>query len=158
MASTAAHTGGSLSHTPHTVLYFTAGINSFFTGILERIKNFTIPKSFIYINYQAEMYGKKEIIISFCIITISASNLYMPMIRLYVFLLDFLIPFLCDPDLQCEPLHAEWNPILLLFRFTVCMCSSRNLFCQTVFHKCGRGINCSLDCGLLVRNSNIPQS
>ncbi len=23
------------------------------------------------------------------------------MIRLYVFLLDFLIPFLCDPDLQC---------------------------------------------------------
>jgi hypothetical protein len=45
---------------------------------------------------------KKEIIISFCIITISASNLYMPMIRLYVFLLDFLIPFLCDPDLQCS--------------------------------------------------------
>ncbi len=36
------------------------------------------------------MYWKKEIIISFCIITISASNLYMPMIRLYVFLLDFL--------------------------------------------------------------------
>jgi hypothetical protein len=31
----------------HTVVYFTAGINSFFTGILERIKNFTIPKSFI---------------------------------------------------------------------------------------------------------------
>ncbi len=26
----------------------------------------------------------------------------MPMIRLYVFLLDFLIPFLCDPDLQYE--------------------------------------------------------
>jgi hypothetical protein len=25
----------------------------------------------------------------------------MPMIWLYVFLLDFLIPFLCDPDLQC---------------------------------------------------------
>jgi hypothetical protein len=24
------------------------------------------------------------------------------MIRLYVFLLDFLIPFLCDPDLQCK--------------------------------------------------------
>jgi hypothetical protein len=33
--------------TPHTVVYFTAEINSFFTGILERIKNFTIPKSFI---------------------------------------------------------------------------------------------------------------
>jgi hypothetical protein len=32
---------------PHTVVYFTAGINSFFAGIRERIKNFTIPKSFI---------------------------------------------------------------------------------------------------------------
>jgi hypothetical protein len=51
--------------------------------------------------YQAVMYLKKEIIISFFIITISASNLYMPMIWLYVFLQDFLIPFLCDPDLQC---------------------------------------------------------
>jgi hypothetical protein len=48
------------------------------------------------------MYWKKEIITSFCIITISASNIYMPMIRLYVFLLDFLIPFFCDPDLQCR--------------------------------------------------------
>ncbi len=47
------------------------------------------------------MYLKKEIIISFFIITISASNLYMPMIWLYVFLQDFLIPFFCDPDLQC---------------------------------------------------------
>ncbi len=51
--------------------------------------------------YQAEMYFKKEISISFVIITISASNLYMPMIWSYVFLLDFLIPFLCGPDLQC---------------------------------------------------------
>jgi hypothetical protein len=32
---------------PHTVVLFTAEINSFFTGILERIKNFTISKSFI---------------------------------------------------------------------------------------------------------------
>ncbi len=47
------------------------------------------------------MYLKKEIIISFLIMTISASNLYMPMIWLYVFLQDFLIPFLRDPDLQC---------------------------------------------------------
>jgi hypothetical protein len=46
MASTAADTAGSLSHTPkHTVLYFTVAVSS--TGILERIKNFTIPKSFI---------------------------------------------------------------------------------------------------------------
>jgi hypothetical protein len=52
-------------------------------------------------NYHAVMYLKKEIIISFFITSISASNLYMPMIWLYVFLLDFLIPFLCDPDLQC---------------------------------------------------------
>jgi hypothetical protein len=35
-----------LTH-PHTVVYFIAGINNFFTGILERIKNFTMPKSFI---------------------------------------------------------------------------------------------------------------
>ncbi len=61
------------------------------------------------------MYFKKEIIISFFIITISASNLYMPMIWLYLFLLDFLIPFLCDPDLQCgeagvkERRHATWE-------------------------------------------------
>ncbi len=47
------------------------------------------------------MYLKKEISISFLIIIISASNLYMPMIWSYVILLDFLIPFLCGPDLQC---------------------------------------------------------
>jgi hypothetical protein len=48
------------------------------------------------------MYLKKEISISFFRITISASNPYMPMIWSYVFLLDFLIPFLCGPDLQCS--------------------------------------------------------
>ncbi len=52
-------------------------------------------------NYHAVMYFKKEISVSFFIITISASDLYMPMIWLYLFLLDFLIPFLCGPDLQC---------------------------------------------------------
>jgi hypothetical protein len=70
------------------------------TGILGRIKNFYYSKE-LYINYQAEMYLKKEIIIPLFIITISASNLYMTMIRLYIFLLDFLFPFLCDPGLQC---------------------------------------------------------
>jgi hypothetical protein len=40
-------------------------------------------------------------------LAVSASNLYMPMIWLYVFLLDFLIPFLCDPDLQCTCLHVD---------------------------------------------------
>ncbi len=48
------------------------------------------------------MYLKNEIIISIFIINISASNLSMPMIWLYVFLLDFLIPFLYDPGLQCR--------------------------------------------------------
>ncbi len=58
------------------------------------------------------MYLKKEISISFFIITISASNLYMPMIWSYVFLLDFLIPFLCGPDLQCGGLkHWKWDII-----------------------------------------------
>jgi hypothetical protein len=37
----------------------------------------------------------------------------MPMIWLYVFLLDFLIPFLCDPGLQCGravvPIHLHTN-------------------------------------------------
>ena len=44
---------------------------------------------------------------SFFIITISASNLYMPMLRLFVFLLDFLIPFLCDPGLQCGLIYCN---------------------------------------------------
>jgi hypothetical protein len=61
-------------------------------------------------NYQAVMYLKIEIIIPFFIITISASNLYMPMIWLYVFLQDFLIPFLCDPDLQCSIFSRAEKP------------------------------------------------
>jgi hypothetical protein len=48
MASTAADTAGSLTHThTHTVLYCTLGLAVSSTGILERIKNLTIPKSFI---------------------------------------------------------------------------------------------------------------
>ncbi len=50
-----------------------------------------------------------------------------------------------------EPLHAKRPLILLLVRFTVSMCSSRDLLRQTVFHKCGRGINCSLDCSSQVK-------
>ncbi len=57
------------------------------------------------------MYFKKEIISSFFIITISASNLYMPMIWLYLFLLDFLIPFLCDQDLQWGSLSGRSGSI-----------------------------------------------
>jgi hypothetical protein len=48
MASTAAHTAGSLTHPPHTQYFISQlelAVSS--TGILERIKNFTIPKSFI---------------------------------------------------------------------------------------------------------------
>ncbi len=61
------------------------------------------------------MYLKKEIIISFFIITISASNLYMPRMWPYDFLQDFLIPFLCDPDLQCaidvRPVGVDENRV-----------------------------------------------
>jgi hypothetical protein len=35
------------------------------------------------------------------------------------------------------------------------MCSSRDLFRQTVLHKCGRDITCSLDCGSQVKNSSF---
>jgi hypothetical protein len=35
------------------------------------------------------------------------------------------------------------------------MCSSRDPFCQTVLHKCGKDINCSLDCGSQVKNSSF---
>jgi len=48
MASTAAHTAGSLSHTPNTQGFISKlELTVSSTGILERIKNFTIPKSFI---------------------------------------------------------------------------------------------------------------
>jgi hypothetical protein len=50
MASTAAHTAGSLSHIPTHIAYFTVVISSFLvssTGILKRIKNLFTPKSFI---------------------------------------------------------------------------------------------------------------
>jgi hypothetical protein len=48
MASTAAHTAGSLSHTPHTQWFISQlELTVSSTGILERIKNFTIPKRFM---------------------------------------------------------------------------------------------------------------
>ncbi len=58
------------------------------------------------------MYLKKEIVIFIFIITMSATNFYMPMIWLYGFLLDFHIPFLCDPGLQCG---QRFNKIILIF-------------------------------------------
>jgi hypothetical protein len=48
MASTAADTAGSLTHTPHTQWFISQlELTVSSTGILEIIKNFTIPKSFI---------------------------------------------------------------------------------------------------------------
>jgi hypothetical protein len=48
MAPTVAHTAGSLSHTPtRSTLYSQLELEVSSTGILERIKNFTISKSFI---------------------------------------------------------------------------------------------------------------
>ena len=76
-------------------------------------------------NYQAVMYLEKEISISFFIITISASNLYMPMIWSYVILLDFLIPFLCGPDLQCI---ESWPlPFLRNFSDVGVLCTFSNI-------------------------------
>jgi hypothetical protein len=47
MASTAAYTAGSLSHTPTQWFISQLELTVSSTGIFERIKNFTIPKSFI---------------------------------------------------------------------------------------------------------------
>jgi hypothetical protein len=48
MASTAAQTAGSLYSHPNTQWFISQlELTVYFTGILERIKNFTIPKSFI---------------------------------------------------------------------------------------------------------------
>jgi hypothetical protein len=100
MASTAAHTAGSLSHTPtHSGLFHSWDYQFPPQEYLKELRILLFQRALY--NYQAVMYLKKEIIIFFFIITIFTSNLYMPMIWLYVFLLDFLITFLCDPDLQC---------------------------------------------------------
>jgi hypothetical protein len=40
------------------------------------------------------------------------------MIRLYVILLDFLIPFLCDPDLQCGGCTQEPHVKVVFVCFT----------------------------------------
>jgi hypothetical protein len=71
----------------------------------------------------------------------------------FIFDLEYLIRVQSS-----EPLHAKRPLILLLVPFTVCMCSSRDLFRQTVPQKCGRDINCPVGCGLRVNNFIIPQS
>ncbi len=73
----------------------------------------------------------------------------------YKFLL-FIFYLECLRRVQSsEPLHAIMNPTLLVW-ITVCMCPNRDLFRRTVLQKCVRDINCSLDYGSWVKNSNIP--
>ncbi len=62
-----------------------------------------------------------------------------------------------DKSLKFWAASCKNETNLLLVRITVCMCSNRDLFCQTVLQKFGRDNNCSLDCGLRVKNFNIPQ-
>jgi hypothetical protein len=92
-------------------------------------------------NYQAVMYLKKEISISFFIINISASNLYMPMIWSYVFLLDFLIRSyvaqICSADskikhVQSSPVDPTITKSLYLKYLTVkgLICSGRGILFQ----------------------------
>jgi hypothetical protein len=79
MASTAAQTSGSLSHTPtHSGLFHSWNEQFPSQEYLKELRILLFQRALH--NYQAVMYLKKEIIISFFIITISASNLYMPLI------------------------------------------------------------------------------
>jgi hypothetical protein len=67
--------------TPHTQWFISQlELTVSSTGILERLRILLFQRALY--NCQAVMYLKKEIIISFFIITMSASNLYMPMIWL----------------------------------------------------------------------------
>jgi hypothetical protein len=82
------------------------------------------------------MYLKKEISISIFIITISASNLYMTMKWLYVFLLDFFIPFLCDPGLQCGARPFLIQPFAESSYFRICLCEVvKRKFKESFAHK-----------------------
>ena len=47
-----------------------------------------------------------------------------------------------------EPLHAKLNPTSCLFGLRFAYLQAVIFFRQTVFHKCGRGIYCSLGSGL----------
>jgi hypothetical protein len=100
MASTAADTAGSLTQTPHTQ-WFISQLDLTVSS-QEYLKELRILL-FLRALYKLPSRGvlKKGNYYFFFLITISASNLYMPMIWSHVFLLDFLIPFLCGPDLQC---------------------------------------------------------
>jgi hypothetical protein len=52
-----------------------------------------------------------------------------------------------------KPLHAKMNPNSCLFGSPFALLKPRSFL-----QKCGRDINCSLDYGSWVKNSNIPQS
>jgi hypothetical protein len=80
------------------------------------------------------------------IIYVSASNLYIPMIWLYVFLLDFLIPFLCDPDLQWVMLYIRFG--LTLCWNWLCLESTELRYMSDVVHSVpnwARWVNTMLD-------------
>jgi hypothetical protein len=105
MASIAAETAGSLTHTPHT--------QWFISQLDLTVSSQEYLKELRILLFQRALYKlpsrdvlKKGNYYFFFLITISASNLYMPMIWSYSFLLDFLIPFLCGPDLQCK---LQWS-------------------------------------------------
>jgi hypothetical protein len=101
MASTAAQTAGSLSHTPHTQWFISQlELRVSPQEYLEELK-ILLSQRALYKLPSRDVF-KKGNYYFFFIINIFASNLYMPMIRLYVFLLDLLIPFFCDPGLQCS--------------------------------------------------------
>jgi hypothetical protein len=70
----------------------------------------------------------------------------------FIFGLDYLIRVRSS-----ESLHAKMNPTSYLFgsRFA---CAQTAIFSAELHQKCGRYINYSVDCGLWVKNSNIPQS
>jgi hypothetical protein len=128
MASTAAEIAGSLTHTPHTQCFISQlelAVSS--TGILERIKNFTIPKSFIQLP-SSDVFEKGNYYFVFYNNYLCLKSLYAHDMAI-CFLQDFLIPFLCDPDLQCRqgilldppPLFCSWTIALNNYWGTMCL-------------------------------------
>jgi hypothetical protein len=72
----------------------------------------------------------------------------MPIIRLYVFLLDFLIPFLCDPDLQCgwvgdlgtRPKNSKFELFRIEYCHFVLFSAVGNITNETIFSAIGYGV------------------
>ncbi len=75
--------------------------------------------------------------------------------RLFIF---YFWSWISDKSSKFWATSCKNESNLLLVWITVCMCSNHYLFRRTMLQKCGRDINCSLDYGSWVKNSNIPQS